>query len=81
MAAALGLGGVKGIAVAIGQRGDDGGGGVARLDIDLARLFAAPGAPRHLRDLLIGPLARAQIAAFKAKVGVDHPHQLSLIHI
>ena len=48
---------------------------MAGLDQHFARLVAAPGPPANLRDLLIRPLRRAQVAAFEAQVGVDYAHQ------
>ena len=38
-------------------------------------LAPRPGAARDLRDLLVGPLGRAQVAAFEPEVGIDHAHQ------
>jgi hypothetical protein len=51
---------------------------MARLDQHFARFFAAAGAARHLRHLLVGPLGRAQVAAFEAEIGIDHADQCQL---
>ena len=75
IAAGLGFGGIEGIAIARGQGGDDGSFRVARLDQHFARLRPAPRTTRHLRHLLIGPLCRAQIAAFQPQIGIDHAYQ------
>ncbi len=48
---------------------------MAGLDQHFARLGPASRAPGDLRDLLVGPLGRAQIAAFEAEIGIDHAHQ------
>ena len=48
---------------------------MARLDQHFARLRPASGAAGDLRDLLIGALGRAQVAAFEAEIGIDHADQ------
>ena len=49
--------------------------GIACLDEDLTRLFAAPCPASGLRNLLEGAFGGAQIPALKPQIGVDHPDQ------
>ena len=78
LAAHLGFGRIEGIAVARGQRGNHRRVGVAGLQQHFARFRSASRAPGDLRDLLVGPLARAQIAALEAEIGIDHADQRQL---
>ena len=75
LAPRLGLGGVEARRVARDQRGDDRRVGIVGLDEDAARLVAAAGAAGDLLDLLEAALGRAQVAAGKAEVGIDHADQ------
>ena len=74
-AAVFGLDQIEALAVAGDQRLDHLRIGHAGLDEDMARLFAAPGAPGDLHDLLEGAFGRAQVAALQPQVRIDHADQ------
>ena len=65
----------EGIAVAGGERRDDRVLGGVGLEHDPAGASAAPGAPAHLVEELVGALGRPHVAARQPQVGIDHAHQ------